>query len=150
MRFIHYAIATTFGLGYSPTAPGTAGTLFGLAVCYFGLGASTPALILVTILVFAVGTYSAHFVEKDHGKHDPSIVVVDEVAGMMLGLWFVPVAPLPYLVAFGLFRLFDVSKLFPVNKLQDLSGGWGIMLDDIGAGVYTLLIMQALLYFQVL
>jgi phosphatidylglycerophosphatase A len=87
MRRVHYVIATTFGLGYSPTAPGTAGTLFALGVCYFGLGASTPALIIVSILVFAIGTYSANFVEKDSGSHDPSIVVVDEVAGMMLGLW---------------------------------------------------------------
>ena len=58
-----------------------------------------------------------------------------------------PVPPLLYLIAFGLFRLFDVSKLYPVNRLQDLPGGWGIMLDDIGAGIYTLLIMQIIIYF---
>ncbi|MCB0314340.1 MAG: phosphatidylglycerophosphatase A, partial [Calditrichaeota bacterium] len=61
--------------------------------------------------------------------------------------WFVPPEPLLYLIAFGLFRLFDVSKLYPVNRLQDLPGGWGIMLDDIGAGIYTLLIMQIIIYF---
>ena len=59
----------------------------------------------------------------------------------------VPPEPLLYLIAFGLFRLFDVSKLYPVNRLQDLPGGWGIMLDDIGAGIYTLLIMQIIIYF---
>ena len=147
MRSIHYLIATVLGAGYSPTAPGTAGTLVGLLVAYFFFQGDAAWLIPATLIATAIGTYSADFVEKDDGIQDPSKVVVDELAGMWLGLWFVPPEPLLYLIAFGLFRLFDVSKLYPVNRLQDLPGGWGIMLDDIGAGIYTLLIMQIIIYF---
>lgn len=147
MKKMHYLIATVLGAGYSPTAPGTAGTLVGLLVAYFFFQGDAIWLVPATLIATAIGTYSADFVEKDAGIQDPSKVVVDELAGMWLGLWFVPPEPLLYLIAFGLFRLFDVSKLYPLNRLQDLPGGWGIMLDDIGAGIYTLLIMHIIIYF---
>ena len=150
MRTIHYIIATGFGCGYSPTAPGTAGTILALVIGYFLIGGNLPWLIAATLLFTIIGTISADFVEKNSGNHDPSIVVVDEIAGMLLGLWAVPVEPIPYLVAFGFFRLFDVTKLFPIDNLQRLPGGWGIMFDDIGAGIYTLAAMHLLLYFGVL
>ncbi len=146
MRKIHYAIATTFGAGYSPTAPGTAGTILAWLAAYFLFQGSLNILIIATIVATVIGTISANFVEKDAGMHDPSIVVIDEVAGMWMGLWLVPMEFTWYLVAFGLFRLFDVTKLFPINKLQDLPGGWGIMLDDIGAGIYTMIVIQIALY----
>jgi len=147
MRTLHYIIATALGAGYSPTAPGTAGTLLALLASFFFFKGDLPLLIGATILATIIGTISADFVEKDMGTEDPSKVVIDEVAGMWLGLWFVPPEPILYLIAFGLFRLFDVTKLYPIDSLQDLPGGWGIMLDDIGAGIYTLLVMQLVLYF---
>lgn len=147
MRFIHYAIATALGFGYSPTAPGTAGTILALVTAYLFFDASIAVLITATVAATAIGIYSGTYVEKDLGKEDPGIVVIDEVAGMWLGLIAVPREPWLYLLAFGLFRLFDVTKPFPINSLQRLPGGWGIMLDDIGAGVYTLIVMHIVLYF---
>ncbi len=147
MRFIHYAIATGLGSGYVPKAPGTAGSILGLLIAYFLFRENTLVLVGSTIIVTLLGIISGSYVEKDKALEDPQIVVVDEIAGMWIGLWFVPVEPWLYLIAFGLFRFFDVKKPYPINKLQDLHGGLGIMMDDVMAGVYTLLIMQALLYF---
>lgn len=147
MRFLHYFIATALGAGYSPTAPGTAGTLLGLGTAYFLVQGNQAVLMGLTALVFLIGTISANYVEQDLQTTDPSRVVIDEVAGMWIGLWFLPVDPWIYISAFGLFRIFDVLKPFPVDWLQELPGGWGIMLDDIGAGLYTLLLMQVILYF---
>ncbi len=147
MRKFHYLIATGFGAGYSPTAPGTAGTLLALLVSFFLFRGDLLMLVVATVICSVIGTISADFVEKDSGISDPAKVVVDEVAGMWLGLWWVPPEPVPYLLAFGLFRLFDVTKLYPIDKLQGFPGGWGIMLDDILAGIYTLVVMQIILNF---
>ncbi len=147
MRFVHYTIATAFGFGYSPTAPGTAGTILALATAYLFFDGNPATLGIATVLATFIGIYSGNYVEKDLGKEDPSIVVIDEVAGMWLGLILVPLNPWLYLLAFGLFRLFDVTKLYPIDYLQRLPGGWGIMLDDIGAGIYTFIIMQIVIYF---
>ena len=149
MRRFHYLVATGFGSGYSPTAPGTAGTILAWLAAFFLFRGDMALLISATALVTIVGTISADYVEKDNGSTDPSIVVVDEIAGMWLGMWFLPVDIIPCLIAFGLFRLFDVTKLFPINHLQNLPGGWGIVLDDIGAGIYTMMVMQLLYYFQI-
>ena len=147
MRILHYAIATGLGSGYVPKAPGTAGSILGLLIAYFFIQHNATVFIITTIIVTLLGVVSGSYVEKDKGLEDPQIVVVDEVVGMWIGLWFVPVEPWLCLLAFGLFRFFDVKKPFPINKLQDLHGGWGIMLDDVMAGIYTLAIMQLLLYF---
>lgn len=139
MRFIHYAIATGLGSGYAPKAPGTAGTILGLVVAWFFL--EDPAhLLIATAAVTIIGTISSSYIEKDAGMEDPQIVVVDEIAGMWLSLWFLPQVWWAYLLAFGLFRLFDIWKPWPVDSLQNLHGGAGIMADDIGAGVYACLL----------
>ncbi len=145
MRRFHYVIATTLGLGYSPIAPGTAGSIFALLVAFFVFNGNTILLIMASVVGTVIGTFSADYVEVNSGSEDPSIVVIDEVAGMWISLLGVPTTPWLYLVAFGLFRLIDIIKPFPVNSLQNIHGGWGIMLDDIAAGIYTLITMQILL-----
>jgi phosphatidylglycerophosphatase A len=147
MKSIHYIIATGLGVGYSPIAPGTAGSLLALLIAVFLLNGNSAALAIITVLLFFIGTYSASFVKQSAQKHDPQMVVVDEMVGMWISLLFVPLTWWGYLLAFGLFRFFDIVKPFPVDSFQKLPNGWGIMMDDVGAGVYALLVMQIVLFF---
>ncbi len=137
MRFFHYLIATGLGSGYSPLAPGTAGSILAVVIVYLlapiGLWIFGSAL----LLLFLLGVWSGTQLEKDHGE-DPSLVVIDEIVGMGISLLFLPKSWPLFLVAFLLFRLFDIFKPFPINNLQDIHGGWGIMLDDVLAGIYAL------------
>jgi len=132
-------IATWFGCGYAPIAPGTAGSLAALIIAialrYFGYG--PRALILLTAILLAPGIWSAGVVAKQTNKPDPQIVVVDEVIGQWITLagaatfnWKT------WLAAFLLFRLLDMWKPAPARQLESLPGGWGIVADDVMAGLY--------------
>ena len=90
---------------------------------------------------------SASFIEKERKTKDPQLVVVDEIVGMWISLLLVPCLWWTYLVALMFFRLFDVLKPFPVNTVQDLRGGIGIMLDDVIAGIYALICIHLILQF---
>ncbi len=147
MRYLHYTLATGLGLGYSPIAPGTAGSILAVVSAYYLIKGNIVVLLIATIVVTIVGIYSSTFVENDLGSEDPSIVVIDEISGMWISLLFLPVTPWWYLNAFVLFRVFDVVKPFPIDSLQKLPGGWGIMIDDVAAGIYTFLILQLFVYF---
>lgn len=142
-------IATWFGCGLAPAAPGTAGSLGALAVALFvehhhrwgPLGWGAFALAMTPIGIWAAGRYAG-----SRGLKDPGAVVVDEVLGQWLTL--AGAAQLggwkPWLAAFVLFRLFDIAKPFPVRRLESLPGGTGIVLDDLGAGLYAALSMLLL------
>ncbi len=144
MRTVHYLLATVFGAGYSPIAPGTAGSLLAVLTAYWLFPGQTPVLIPATVLITLLGVVVSGKVEQDQGGEDPSIVVIDEAAGMWLSLWFLPPEPWVYGLAFLLFRLFDIVKPYPANRVESIPGGWGIMLDDLVAGGYTLLVMHLL------
>ena len=133
-------IASVAGAGYSPLVPGTAGSLVTLvAVWFLPFTPLTLAGTLVTVTV--IGTWAAHRVERALGRKDPSIIVIDEVAGMLMSVLLLP-RTIPVLVtAFLLFRLFDIWKPFPAHESQALSGGLGVMLDDLVAGAYTLILV---------
>lgn len=139
-----YTIGTGLGTGYSPVAPGTAGSL--LAVVLFLLWPQGSFFWLVMALIFfAIGVPVATHIEKERGE-DPSLVVIDEVVGQWLALIFLPVISWKIAVAaFLLFRFFDVWKPFPIDHSQQLKGGWGIMVDDVLAGVYANLVLQIVL-----
>ena len=133
------AIAT-FGVGYLPLIPGTFGSMVGVAI--FMLLVQSVALQLLFIAVIVVlGVWAAFRTEKLLGRKDPGIVVADEVAGQMIAL-----LPLPFLVdgpwlvwvivSFNLFRLFDIFKPYPARRFEALPGGFGIMADDLVAGIY--------------
>ncbi len=128
--------------GKSPFAPGTAGTLVAV-VLYLGARAlSPPAYGLVCVLLCAVGTWAADRAELLLGCKDCSSIVIDEIAGFFIAMFMVP-AGWGFLVAgFLLFRVFDVIKPWPLHGLQDVRGGLGVMLDDIGAGIYTNILLQ--------
>ncbi len=137
LKFIHYSIATGFGSGYSPLAPGTAGSILALLIAYFA-GGRWPILLILIAVFFLLGVVSSTFVEKDSQKEDPAIVVVDEMVGMWISLFFMPFSLKIYVIAFVLFRVFDILKPFPIDHSQKFSGGWGIMIDDVIAGIYAL------------
>ena len=139
MRVIYYTLGTGFGLGYSPIAPGTAGSILATLVAFFVIKGNAPYLIIATIVIFTVGVIASSFIEKEREIKDPSLVVIDEIVGMWISVLFIPHVWWSFLIAFALFRFFDVVKLFPANNLQKLHGGLGIMIDDVIAGVYALI-----------
>ncbi len=136
-------IATGAYSGYLPKAPGTWGSLVGV-ILWLGLGklALTPYLTTVAAL-FILGTISAGAAEKIVDLGDPGLVVIDEIVGILIALTAIPQKPIPILIGFVLFRLFDIIKPFPIGWLdQHIHGGLGIMLDDVFAGVYALILLH--------
>ncbi|HUN65579.1 MAG TPA: phosphatidylglycerophosphatase A [Bacteroidota bacterium] len=135
-------IATGFFSGYSPVASGTAGSLVGLLI-YFIPGASdTRVLLPLTIAVLILGVLTSRKMERAYGE-DPSIVVIDEIAGMWISLLFIRKSIIAAIAAFFLFRLFDIVKPPPARQAERLGGGVGIMLDDVFAAIYANLLLRA-------
>ncbi len=132
-------IATWFGSGLLPKAPGTWGSLAALPFAFAIVAlAGTWGLLAAAILATLVGVWAAGAYATRSGQEDPQRVVIDEVAGQWLAL--VPVAHdlRLYAVAFLAFRFFDIVKVWPAGRIdRELKGGWGIMLDDIVAGLYA-------------
>ena len=138
-------LATGLGSGYSPLVPGTAGSLVGLLLFVPAHSLAPPALVSLTGLVILVGVVSAGHVARLVGRKDPSLVVIDEVAGMWVSLLFLPLTPLTALGGFVLFRILDVVKPFPARRLEHLPGGLGIVCDDLMAGAYANLLLRGAL-----
>jgi len=145
MRRMHKIIATCFGIGYLKGG-GTYAALLYTMIRYFTRagGNNILAQLAVFLLICIAGVWSSFVVEKEWGK-DSSKVVIDEVAGMCITLLFVPVR-WPYLLAgFILFRFFDIVKPLYLKKIEHLPGGWGVMLDDLGAGCYAHVILSIMI-----
>ncbi len=155
-KLIHKVIAAGFGSGYSPLAPGTAGSIVGALILwilyslvpeYFSGGwKGTPYLLILILLAFGLGVWSANALSQEWGK-DPQKVVIDEIAGMWVSMLVVPVSLLSLTLAFILFRIFDIWKPLGIRKAEALSGGWGIMMDDVVAGLYACIVVHLILYF---
>lgn len=129
-------ISTLGFIGYTPFAPGTAGTAAGLLLVLL-LKPDGARLTVITVFVFIIGTLTAHYTEKQLGK-DSKHIVIDELCGYLVSVMFVPTSIGYLLAAFILFRIFDILKPFPIRKIENLvPGGTGIMLDDVLAGVYA-------------
>lgn len=141
--FVAKLLATFFGLGFVPLAPGTAASLAALLV--FWPLKSNPAFFLPLLGVLgALAVWSCGRYARLLGQDDPGRAVIDEVFGMGLALAALPDSGLwEMLAAFALFRVFDVVKPFPLRKLERLPGGWGIVADDAGAAVYTIMTIKA-------
>jgi phosphatidylglycerophosphatase A len=136
-------IATAFGAGYSPIASGTAGSAVALVILWL-VPFSQTGLIVFFLAVTFIGTWAAEVVEAAVGDKDPGVIVIDEVAGMTLSVLLLPLTWQVLLVGFVLFRIFDVVKPFPAGRLQSLRGGVGVMIDDLFAGLYALIILLVL------
>lgn len=138
-------LSTCFGIGFFPVAPGTFTSVVAV-LCYFFLPALHNPLLLFSLVLLCsgVGIWAGGVMEEQYGN-DPSIVTIDELAGQWLALVALPEGALPLLLSLAFFRLFDIAKPGPVDALQRLSGGWGIMLDDLLAGLFANLSVRALL-----
>jgi phosphatidylglycerophosphatase A len=141
-------IATGFYSGYLPKAPGTWGSLVGLFIFFLLHTLSLPIYLAVVAGLFLIGTFTAGEAEKIMDHKDPGLVVIDEIVGMLITMIAVPATPLTMALGFILFRIFDIAKPFPVGLIdQRFHGGLGIMLDDVMAGIYSLVILQVLVRF---
>ena len=142
-----HLIAMGFGAGLSPVMPGTVGSLLGVAVFLGVRDLTWPAYLVLTACVTFVGILAAQRSARLLGSKDPGCIVIDEVAGMLLTLFLLPAGWGWLLVGFVLFRLFDIFKPWPVSFAdRHVPGGFGIMLDDLFAGIYALAAVQALNY----
>ena len=143
LRRTALVLATAFGAGYSPVAPGTAGSAVAFVILWL-VPFSQAGLVAFFVLVTLAGTWAAHVAEAHLGEKDPGAIVIDEVAGMTLSVLVLPRTLPVLLIAFVLFRVFDVVKPFPAGRAQALPGGFGVMVDDLIAGLYALGIVAAL------
>jgi len=145
---------TAFYSGYSPVAPGTAGTLVAMALyilenlIFSDLNSGTLNIINMSIVILMIypSIKLGDAAEKFYKSKDPQQVVLDEVLGYWIGILFIPFSLSYAIMAFVIFRVFDIIKPFPASSLESLTGGLGIMIDDIIAGLYTLAVMHTAVY----
>ncbi|MBN1870699.1 MAG: phosphatidylglycerophosphatase A [Candidatus Omnitrophica bacterium] len=134
-------LATWFYVGDIPGAPGTAAS----AVAVMMAVICAPNLflyVLIAIIVIALGFKVSGRTEEILGRKDPGCIVIDEVAGIMVAFFLLPITWPVLITAFFLFRAFDMFKIYPVNKFEQIEGGAGVMMDDLIAGLYTNIVMQ--------
>lgn len=144
ISFLTKLFATGFYSGYTPIAPGTAGSLVA-AVVYLLPNVEKPILLLsIIVLFFFIGTLVACRMEKVLGE-DPPVIVIDEMVGMWISYLFLPKTLTVIVLGFLFFRGFDIFKPPPARRIEKLKNGWGIMLDDVIAGIYANLTVQIIL-----
>jgi len=144
-KYLLLSIATGLFIGFAPVASGTFGTLLGIPFFFF-LAEHPWYLLASTVLFFFIGVYASTFTSEYVGKKDPSCVVIDEVVGFMVACLFFKFSVLNLVCLFLLFRFFDILKNYPSNKLESLPKGWGIMLDDVMAGIYANVAFRIILW----
>lgn len=156
MKTLAKIFASGFGSGYAPIAPGTAGSIlatlivFGLHdLAHVGTHFMTIFLIAASVFGTVVGIISCNILEDEWGK-DPSKVVLDEMVGIFISLIWVPINMTSIILSLILFRIFDISKMLGIKKLESIEGGTGVMADDILAGIYANFILQLLVYFAII
>lgn len=136
-------LATGFSVGNIPFAPGTLGSLLGIPVCFglagLGLGGSLAGIAAFVFLAVWISGRAEQLI----GKRDAPAIVIDEVAGMMVTLAGLPLTPFNLAVGFAAFRALDVLKPFPARHIDSkMRGGWGVVLDDVVAGIYSNLLLR--------
>ena len=140
-RFLSRSIATGFGIGYLPLAPGTWGSLAALALVFLIHQIAVPYQIVVhlavTILLFPLAWLTSGRVAAEDRDDDPNVVVIDEIFGQFLCLLWLPFFSFYWVLGFALFRFFDIWKPFPAKQSERLPGGLGIVMDDLVAGLYA-------------
>ncbi len=150
-NFFINTLASFFYTGYIPVAPGTWASLLAVIIWIF---LPVESVLIRTIIVSSailIGIFVAGLSEMYSGIVDPSYIVIDEVAGMWLALLLIPQIRFPeqlpiFFVAFVVFRFFDITKIYPINKLEQIGGGFGIMMDDIAAGIFTAITVNLILW----
>ena len=138
-------LATGFGSGYSPFAPGTAGSAVGLLFVWAMSYLDLTGQVVLTLGVTGVSMIAADLVAKSMGLKDPGLIVADEIAGMMVTMIAIPLSPKSLVLGFILFRVMDVVKPPPARQFERFKGGLGIVADDLMAGVYAQIALRGLL-----
>jgi phosphatidylglycerophosphatase A len=148
MKLLSRLLATFFGLGFVPLAPGTAASAAAAIGYMQGLHSlAWPLYASLVVLLFFAGAAAAGRYASELGRPDPGRIVVDEVCGQLIALAFLPGEWLAVGIAFALFRFFDIIKPGPIRKLERLPGGWGIMADDVAAGLAAAVLARLALLF---
>jgi phosphatidylglycerophosphatase A len=143
MKILSRIVATFFGSGFCPIAPGTAASfLTALIYMFFLSGLPGPAQALVIAAVFVAGVPAASRYSTELGQKDPGRIVIDEACGQLIALFMLPPDPVSVASAFFIFRIFDIIKPYPIKKLEGFPRGWGIMADDVGAGLASALVLR--------
>lgn len=143
MDKLFMALASGFGVGYLPIAPGTWGSLLALPLHFLLIKLSQPNYFIALGVILVVAIISAGSAEKIMDFKDPGVVVIDEIIGMLITLIGAPNMPLIWLAGFFIFRFFDIAKPFPIRLIdQRINGGIGIVMDDVMAGLYSLILLQ--------
>tara|TARA_B100000929_G_scaffold73712_1_gene57119 strand:- start:580 stop:1035 length:456 start_codon:yes stop_codon:yes gene_type:complete len=142
-------IGTVFYIGKLPLAPGTWASMFAV-LCWYFLFQSVNHFVLpaISIFLFLIGGIASDTIVKDTKEHDPSRIVIDEWVGQWVALSMMPINIRTGVVAFIAFRIFDIIKPGPVRKMENIPGGWGIMADDVMAGImayFVVLIFNAVI-----
>ena len=152
MKLLHKLNASVLGAGYTPFAPGTMGALVGIIILFLikwqqpNLQYFTWGLLLAIIIFTLFGVWSTNEMETEWWK-DPSKVVVDELIGVWVAVLWIPAETQSLILGFILFRFFDIAKPLGIRQLEKIKGGWGVMLDDVGAGIYANIVLQVIVYF---
>lgn len=154
MNFINKFFVTAFGVGYLPLAPGTWGSIVGALLIWVATLVDPSftfslTFIAAIVVVFFLGVWGSKVVEKEWGE-DPTRVVIDEVIGVWIAMLFIPFSWINLFAAFVLFRVFDIAKPFGIRKMEGIGSGWGVMLDDVLAGVYANVLLNVALYILVM
>lgn len=155
-KHVSFWWSTFFGVGLIKPAPGTWGSFAALLVGYFIIETNLPlwGLLALTAAITIISIKAINDIEAQSGIHDAGEIVIDEVAGQWLALiplYFFPATFWTFGIAFALFRLFDVWKPWPIGPLdRHVSGGWGVMVDDIVAGIMAAVGLSLILYFKLL
>ncbi|MBC7189519.1 phosphatidylglycerophosphatase A [Candidatus Aerophobetes bacterium] len=146
MKKVILFFGTGGGVGYFPFFPGTAGTLWGVVVCFFiqRLGGGYIPQLVVTGGILFLAVFVSGKCEKILEKKDHRVIVIDEIAGFMVALAGIPFSNFSLILGFFLFRLFDIFKPFHIDRLQELPGGWGVVSDDVAAGALTNILLRIL------
>lgn len=147
MKKFWLAYATGLGSGLAPVASGTFGTLVGIPIV-IGLSAFFPpwVMLAVTAVMFFIGVYATKIAMAHYEKKDPGQVVIDEICGFMIAMYIVPLTWQHLLLAFLAFRVFDIIKPWPAYGFDKMDTPWGVMLDDIAAGVYANIVVQLVMF----
>lgn len=147
MKAFSIVVSTLFGIGYVPFIPGTVSSaVAALAIIVWWPEQLTTQLI-ITGAVFIAGIITSGYSAAYFNRTDPKQIVIDEVSGMTFSMLFITPDPITVVAAFLLFRFFDISKLPGIRRIERLPGGYGIMMDDVLAGIYTNICLHVIRYF---
>jgi phosphatidylglycerophosphatase A len=140
-------LATGFGAGFSPIVPGTLGTLLAIPLYYFISSISAPLYEVTLVAFFFFSSWISNQAERYWGKKDDRRIVIDEIMGFLVTMLWVPMSIPSVISGFVLFRFFDILKPFPIRHLERVKSGFGVVLDDVLAGIYSNIILHFILRF---